>query len=111
MKLTIEIKMGDDALARHPHAELERLLDTVKGKVLRQLDRDVQVVCDAPEVDDKLVDINGNTVGSVKLEDVVRCDECHQALFAGPEECAFCEGKFCVDCSAPGDHQDCLEDE
>lgn len=108
MKLTVKINMDNDAFC--DASELGRILSLVESKVQRQMGRSEATVCDAPEVDDKLLDINGNTVGSVKLEDVVRCEECHQALFVSPEECAFCGGGFCIDCSAPGDHQDCLED-
>jgi hypothetical protein len=73
MKLIIEIEMDNDAFdfvgggefnAAH---ELSRILRDVPNKMVAQLRRPASL-CDAPEAADKLLDINGNTVGSVRLE-------------------------------------------
>lgn len=68
MKLTIEIEMSNAAFQENPTLELSRTMDTVAGKVSRQLQREDGCICVALEIDDKLKDINGNTVGFVKLE-------------------------------------------
>ena len=67
MKVEIEIELDNDAFADEGLLdELTRILCTIPGKVQRQMDR-MESLCDAPEVDDKLLDINGNTVGSLSL--------------------------------------------
>jgi len=67
MKLTIEIEMDNDAFADEPETELARVLRTCTDKFQRQLARANYCLCDAPEVDDKLLDVNGNTVGRIRL--------------------------------------------
>ena len=67
MKISIEIDCKDAALHDNLEEELRRILNTVTDKVLRQLDRDGRCICEALESDDKLLDVNGNTVGSLKL--------------------------------------------
>jgi hypothetical protein len=68
-KLTIEIDMDKAAFYdQHYATELDRILRTVSRKVENQMAREIGCVCDAPEIDDKLLDINGNTCGSVRLE-------------------------------------------
>ena len=68
MKLFIEIEMNNAAFDGDPLPEVVRLLEQAVGKVAMQLVRPEATVCDAPESTDKLLDINGNTVGSVRLE-------------------------------------------
>ena len=68
MKLTIEIEMGNAAFQDDPTLELSRIMETVAGKISRQLQREDGCICVALEIDDKLLDRNGNTVGFVKLE-------------------------------------------
>jgi hypothetical protein len=65
MKVIIEIVLDSDALQYV--GELSRILTTVEGKVTVQRGRSSTCLCDAPEVSDKLLDTNGNTVGSVRL--------------------------------------------
>lgn len=67
MKLKVTIDMDNDAFVEDPMGELERILWTVRNKVERQLCRAEDCLCDAPEIDDKLLDINGNTIGKVVL--------------------------------------------
>lgn len=67
MRLVIEIELDNDAFANEPELEVGRILDTCGGKFFRQLSRVGGCLCDASEVDDKLLDVNGNTVGSIRL--------------------------------------------
>ena len=67
MHLRIEVDMSNDAFVEDPLGELVRVLSTVVNKVRNQRDRDPRCICDAPEIDDVLKDVNGNTVGSIKL--------------------------------------------
>jgi len=66
MKIEITIDTDNAAFEDDP-GELRRILDTVTAKVTSQLAREPGCVCDAPEIDDKLLDINGNTVGRVRV--------------------------------------------
>lgn len=68
MKLTIELEMDNAAFDENPTLELSRIMETVAGKVSRQLQREDGCICVALEIDDKLLDANGNTVGFVRLE-------------------------------------------
>lgn len=68
MKVTIELSLDNAAFDEDPTLELSRIMETVTGKVARQLQREDGCLCIAAEIDDKLLDINGNTVGFVKLE-------------------------------------------
>ena len=68
MKIKIEIDCENDALHNDPEGELRRILGMVPNKILKQLERDGRCICEAKESSDKLLDINGNTVGFVKLE-------------------------------------------
>jgi hypothetical protein len=67
MKIVIEIDCGNAALHDDPPNELRRILATVPGKVAAQLERDGRCICEALESADMLKDINGNTVGTVKI--------------------------------------------
>lgn len=51
----------------HEH-ETEYLLRQCLRKIGAQLKRDPATACDALEADDVLKDLNGNTVGTVKVE-------------------------------------------
>lgn len=69
MKLTIEISM-DNAAFEGPlgPTEVSRILGKALSKVEGHMMTDTDCTCDAAEIDDKLFDINGNTVGRVRLE-------------------------------------------
>lgn len=67
MKVTLEINMDNAAFEDNPF-ELRSLLLIAATKVENQMMRDENVICIAPEADDKILDSNGNTVGFVKLE-------------------------------------------
>lgn len=67
MKIKIEIDCDDDALHEDLENELPRILRTVTPKVCKQLERDGRCVCEALESTDKLLDINGNTVGVLRV--------------------------------------------
>ena len=69
MKVTIEIVMDSAAFDIVPKIELKRILSTIPDKVSAQMRRSKECVCVTPEIDDKLLDMNGNTVGFVRLED------------------------------------------
>lgn len=68
MKLFIEIEM-DNAAFKDDVAweEIRRILSTASRKLEAQIDREPSI-CDVPEWADKLLDINGNTVGSIRLK-------------------------------------------
>ena len=91
MEISIRIKTDNAAFDERPEDEIERILGTVAGKVRAQMERDPQTICDAPEVDDKLLDINGNTVGSVRCTWRkllrVKCDTCGWEGRHGELEC------------------------
>lgn len=69
MKVVIEIEMTNSAFddGYGGLKELHRLLELAVQKVGQQLGRPMSI-CDAPEAADKLLDFNGNTVGSVVVE-------------------------------------------
>lgn len=69
MKLTITIDMNNAAFEDDPE-ELLRILKTVPAKVEEQRLRHADCVCDALEAGDKLLDINGNAVGTIKLKNM-----------------------------------------
>jgi hypothetical protein len=67
MKMVIEINCDGAALHDDITGELPRILLNATGKIYEQLDRDGRCICEAPEAADKLLDSNGNTVGTVKV--------------------------------------------
>ena len=67
MKVTLEINCDGAAFDEDPIGEIRRILSKAPMKVLNQLRRP-ESLCDAPEASDKLLDINGNTVGFVRVE-------------------------------------------
>lgn len=67
MKVLIEVECSNAAFDDYPENELRRILNTVPRKVIRQLSRQAGCVCQHPEADDKLLDANGNTVGTLKV--------------------------------------------
>jgi hypothetical protein len=66
MKILIEIDCENAAFWPDPFEEIYRLLEQAKTKVRIQADRP-ECLCDAPESADKLLDYNGNTVGTVRV--------------------------------------------
>lgn len=66
MKVQIEIELDNDAFNGNLLGELRRILLTVPTKVKAQLQRPASI-CQAPEASDKLLDINGNTIGKITL--------------------------------------------
>ncbi len=71
MKVTIEISCDGAAFRDSDLAmsgELSLVLSRVPAKVRNIMARDPGVLCDAPEVDDVIIDSNGNTVGSIKVD-------------------------------------------
>lgn len=67
MKIKIEINCDDAALHDDLEGELPRILNTIPQKIRDQLERSGRCICEAPESVDKLLDINGNAVGTVKV--------------------------------------------
>jgi hypothetical protein len=106
MKLIVEVTM-DNAAFDSSGFELARVLSAAQDRTIELL-TGTRTEHFAPGTYAELRDTNGNLVGSVRLEGVLWCDECGNGW--GVDECAFCDGKFCIGCSAPGDHQDCLEE-
>ena len=49
-------------------AALPEILDQVNRKVPRILARKPGCVCTAPEIDDMIKDLNGNTIGSIVID-------------------------------------------
>lgn len=66
-KVTIEIELENAAFEDDLEGELTRILSVCTRKVLRQSRRSPDTVCTAAESDDVLLDINGNTVGTIAL--------------------------------------------
>lgn len=67
MKLFMEIDLDNAAFEDDFEGELKRILGRVSAKVMNQRARADGCICDAPEVDDKILDVNGNTVGRLRL--------------------------------------------
>lgn len=67
MKIKIEINCNGTALHDDLAGELDRILGTATSKVVAQLERSGRCICEALESTDKLLDINGNTVGTVEV--------------------------------------------
>ena len=59
----------DSAAFEELFPEIGQLFAQAQRKLARQLMR-IPSLCDAPEADDVLLDLNGNTVGSVKITHV-----------------------------------------
>lgn len=51
------------------------VLTRVRGKIIGQLSREEGCICTAPEADDKIMDINGNTIGTLVITWKVEDDE------------------------------------
>jgi hypothetical protein len=66
MKVIIEIECDNAAFEDDFYKEFKRILRAVPEKVAAQAHRK-HSICNAPEIADVLIDINGNTVGSVKV--------------------------------------------
>lgn len=66
MKIEIEIEITVELHNNFP-GELTRLLSTIPAKITKQLERNGRCICEALESDDKLLDINGNTVGHLRM--------------------------------------------
>ena len=65
--IRIEINCDGSALHDDIIGELERILGTVPAKIEQQLERSGRCICEAKEATDLLLDINGNTVGTVEI--------------------------------------------
>lgn len=63
----IEINCDGSALHDDIIGELGRILSTVPSKIEQQLERSGRCICEAKEAADLLLDVNGNTVGTVRL--------------------------------------------
>lgn len=79
MKIVIQFNTDGDAfigdddwdadLVDTFYNEVGNVLEQAREKIMRQRHRAEGCVCDALEADDKLLDSNGNTVGTVRLEE------------------------------------------
>jgi hypothetical protein len=68
MKIIIEIECDNAAFeGGNRWRELKRILAEVPRKVA-EINRRKPCLCDAPEASDKLLDINGNTVGKITVQ-------------------------------------------
>lgn len=67
MKVKIEFSVDNAAFEDDMEHELKCVLLSCAHKILAQQERRAGCVCDAPEVSDKILDINGNTIGAVQL--------------------------------------------
>ena len=65
-KVVIEIDCQGSAFEGDPIHEISRILARVPGKVVEQWERP-DAISDAPESADKLLDINGSTVGKLTV--------------------------------------------
>lgn len=88
MKIIIEINCDDAALHDDITGELPRILLNATGKIYEQLERDGRCICEALESADKLLDRNGNTVGTVKIVDREGSKLCpHDNIIGECNEC------------------------
>lgn len=108
MKLTIEIEMSTRAFDTKPEDEVWDILIRWANGQRNDSTLTHKEHLFKTHVDSKLKDCDGNLVGVVHIEGCVLCDECNTSCEGAI--CAFCEGKFCLECAPPGEHQDCLED-
>jgi hypothetical protein len=67
MKITIQFYTDDASFEDDFHEAIKHALDQAKKKIRVQLKRP-KSLCDAPEAADKIIDVNGNTIGYVSLE-------------------------------------------
>jgi len=67
MRIKIYLECDNDAFSGNPLPEITRILETVPGKIRKQMARKPSA-CNAPESSDKLMDINGNTVGRLNVD-------------------------------------------
>lgn len=67
MKITIELETDNAAFEDDFRFELKQILNQAFSKILSQKKRK-PCKCTAPESIDKLLDTNGNTVGSVRAQ-------------------------------------------
>jgi hypothetical protein len=67
MIIKLEFRCDGAAFDDEPSQEMHRVLETVPRKVVAVLAREAlkDTVCDAPEADDLLLDINGNVIGKI----------------------------------------------
>ena len=67
MKIIIELETDNDAFQHgHLYTEIHRILKEAVEKI-REQRRRLPCICTALESADKLLDINGNTVGSITV--------------------------------------------
>ena len=69
MNIKIEIDCRNAAIHDDPIGEITRILATVPEKLATQLEHDGRCICEALEFSNKLMDINGNTVGIMEVKD------------------------------------------
>jgi hypothetical protein len=70
MKIRIEFEADNAAFVDNFPSEISLVFRQAETKILEQLGRVEGCVCTAPEAADKLLDTNGNTVGTVAVEDL-----------------------------------------
>lgn len=81
MRVTIEFETDNTAFSDDFTAELNHVLYSAEMKIWAQRRRKPATVCTALESIDKLLDTNGNTIGTVRIEKQrigakrKRCDE------------------------------------
>ena len=68
MKILIELETDNACFEEDFQFSLEHVLGQVHDKVAQQRRRSARTICTSPESADKLLDINGNTVGSVLVK-------------------------------------------
>ena len=68
MKIVIELETDNAAFEDDFRFELKQTLNQAFNKILSQRKRKPGCICKAPESIDKLLDTNGNTVGSVRVQ-------------------------------------------
>lgn len=68
MRVTITFDTNNAAFEDDFDAELARVLRSLPRKIGAQMARASGCVCTHPEADDKLLDVNGNTCGFVRVE-------------------------------------------
>ena len=69
MKVVIEFECENASFEDDFEDAVQHALSQACNKILAQHERTPATVCNTPEALDKLLDINGNTIGKVRLQE------------------------------------------
>lgn len=67
MRVTVEFEMTNASFEDDQLGELKRVFSSCVDKVVGQLERAPGCICDHEEIDDVILDVNGNRIGTVTV--------------------------------------------